>query len=103
MIVERHIRVLAAAFLERDLKPFANRLLAHGVMRAERNHDIQLGRTRADLSVDGLEELPHRRGARVVRHNQQHLLAGVFGCRQCFDHKRIDLFTGQGRVGGGDL
>ena len=87
VIVKHHVRVLAAAFIERDLQPFTNRLLAHGVMRAERNHHIQLGRTRANLRMNGLEELAHRGGARVVRYNQQHLLAGVFGCWQCLAHK----------------
>ena len=54
-----------------DLQPRAHRLLAHGRVRAEREHDIARLANRADLSVHGFKEQTHRRGAGGVGYDQQ--------------------------------
>ena len=100
MIMKGDVGVLAAAFVERDLQPLANRPLAHRVMGAEGDHHVQLRHGPADLRVDGLEELAHRCRTRVVRHDEQHLFAGIIRRRQSLGHDTVDLAAGQRRVSG---
>ena len=56
-----------------NLQPLLDRLLAHRLVRAERDHHVERGSRPADLVVDSLEHRADRRGARAVGDDQQHL------------------------------
>ena len=66
VIEKLHRSVLAGALVVRDLQPLLNRRLAHGLMRAQRDHDIERRRDTPDLLVDRLKHRPHRRRARGI-------------------------------------
>src|SRR5206468_12757574 len=64
-----------------DFQPPTNRLLTHGLMRAERDQDVERLRDITNVRVQRLKQESNRSGASAVRHNEQDALAAVCGLR----------------------
>ena len=77
------------SFRFRDLQPPANGRLAHRLVGAERDEDVEgLGRL-TNLPVKRLKEEPHRRGPGPVRDDEQNLfVAIILGGARLRDHSR---------------
>ena len=69
----------SAPLLKRDLEPLANGFLAHRLVRAQRDQDVDGLRRPLELLVEGLEHQAHRCRARAVRDNEQNACPGVVG------------------------
>ena len=95
MIEKLNRGVRAGAFVVGDLQPLLDRLLAHRLVRAQRDHHVERGSRPADLVVDGLEHRADRRGARAVGDDQQHLAIAKVLLRHRPGHDVARLFGGE--------
>jgi hypothetical protein len=102
MVDELDGAIAVGPFFDGDLEPPADRLLAHGLVRAQRDHHVEGGGLSADLPVDRLEKHPHRCGARAVGHDQEHPFARVVGGGQYLRDDVRDLFGGHRFIRIGD-
>ena len=77
MIVKGDLTVFVFALRFRDFQPPTNRLLTHGLMRAERDQDVERLRDITNVRVQRLKQESNRSGASAVRHNEQDALATI--------------------------
>jgi len=101
VVVELHAAVDPAALLGRDLEPLADGLLAHRLVRPQRDQDVHLPGHRSEPRVQRLEHRPHRRRARPVRDDEQDLLAAIAGLGTCPSHHLGHVVRAQGNTAGG--
>ena len=64
-------------------------------MRAQRDHDIDRCRDTPDLFVDRLKHRPHRRRARGIGDNEQHLATAELLLRHRLGHDLDRLLIGE--------
>ncbi len=60
-----------------NFQPMANRLLRHRLMRAQRNEHVESPGDLPNLAMQRLKYQPHRRGARAIRNDDQHLSTAI--------------------------
>ena len=78
LVIEKaHARVSRESLLGGDLQPRANRLLAQRLMRAERDHHVEVLHHAADLRMQPGEEHPKRTSPRRIRHDEQDSFVAV--------------------------
>ena len=77
VIEAAHVAIGARALGGGDFQPPANRRLTHRLVRAQRDENVERARHRAELPVQRLKHQPHRRGARAVGDDEQHLLPAI--------------------------
>ena len=77
MIEEAHAAIGFAALRLGNFEPLANGGFAHGLMRAQRDEDVEGFGHLGDLSEQRLKQQSDRRGPRAVRNNQQNLFVPV--------------------------
>src|SRR5260221_1040851 len=76
----------------------ADRLLAHGLVRAERNHDIERHQGSADLVENAFEKNAQRAWPGRVRDDQEDSFSAIFGGRTSFVNHLEHLLASEVRT-----
>src|ERR1700730_7976236 len=78
MIEKTHHSIFGPALIDRNFQPMTDRFLAHWLVGAQRDHDIECRRLSADLAEDTFKKHSQRTGSSPLGRHQEDLFSAVF-------------------------